>query len=423
MRYFMRRTLVFAMSLGLALSAGAAFAQQFDKIAAVVNDEVISVYDLNSRLSFVTAGTKARKQPETLRRLAPQILRQLIDETLQLQEAKRLGVRVTDADLEQAFVGIERQNKLKKGMLDSYLAAQGIDKMALIAKIEPEIAWVKVVGRRIRPQVQVSAEDVDEAMTRIEAAAGAPELFLYEIFLRVDTPENEKEVRQIASRIVQQLKAGAGFSALARNFSQSASARRGGDLGWVRQGELESELAEPAAKLKTGQFFGPIRTLSGYHILLLRDRRIAKGLEAPNATLELQQLFFPIALGAQTDKTDAEMVRANSFAARAENCDGMEKLGAELGTEMSGSLGTVELADLPAPLKLAVETLEPGRPSKPVRTETGIIVLMVCSRTDGGAGGTERERLEKMLTAQRVDAAARRYMRDLRRAAFIDIRL
>ncbi|MBL6927933.1 MAG: peptidylprolyl isomerase [Rhodospirillales bacterium] len=421
----MRKFLVFSLVLlfGFAGPSGTASAQQFDKIAAVVNDEVISVFDLNSRLSLVIAGTQAKKQPEILRRLAPQILRQLIDETLQMQEAKRLGVRVTDADLERAFINIERQNKLKKGTLESHLASQGTDKMALIAKIEPEIAWVKVVGRRIRPQVQVGPEDIDEALARINAAAGAPEFFLYEIFLRVDAAENEKEVRQIARRIVQQLKSGAAFQALARNFSQSASASKGGDLGWVRQGELESELTEPVAKLKPGQFLGPVRTLGGYHILLLRDRRIAKGLKAPNATLELQQLFFPIAQGAPSDKADAEMVRARSFAARAENCESMEKLGAELGTGMSGSLGKVELADLPAPLRKAVETLEPGRPSEAVRTENGIIVLMVCSREDGGTGGTERERVEKMLIVQRVDAAARRYMRDLRRAAFIDIRL
>ncbi len=419
----MKKLLIFTLLFGLATASNAGFAQQFDKIAAIVNDEVISIFDLNSRLSVVVAGTQARKEPETLRRLAPQILRQLIDEALQLQEAKRLGIRVTDADLEHALSGIERRNKLKKGMLDSHLAAQGTSKLALIAKIEPEIAWVKVVARRIRPQIHVGPEDVTEALARIEAAAGAPELFLYEIFLRVDAPENETSVRQVGNRIVQQLKAGASFTALARNFSQSASAARGGDLGWVRQGELESELAEPAAKLKPGQLVGPIRTLGGYHILSLRNRRIAEGVKAPNAKLELQQLFFPVAKGTQPGKADEEMARVKTFAARASSCDGMEKLGSELGTGMSGSLGTVELADLPAPLRKAVEGLEPSRPSEPVRTDNGIIVLMVCGREEVGPGGSERERIEQMLVTQRVDAAARRYLRDLRRAAFIDIRL
>ncbi|MBC8159507.1 MAG: SurA N-terminal domain-containing protein, partial [Alphaproteobacteria bacterium] len=148
----MKKFLVLALLFAVVGPFNAASAQQFDKIAAVVNDEVISIFDLNSRLLLVVAGTNARKQPETLRRLAPQVLRQLIDEALQLQEAKRLGVRVTDADLERALAGIERQNKLKKGTLDSFLEAQGTNKATLISKIEPEIAWAKVVGRRIRPQ-------------------------------------------------------------------------------------------------------------------------------------------------------------------------------------------------------------------------------------------------------------------------------
>lgn len=419
----MGKLLKIAVVVCVAMSATAVFAQGFDKIAAVVNDEVISIFDLNSRLSLVIAGSEGKDSPEARRRLAPQILRQLIDETLQLQEAKRLNIRITDTDLERALALIESQNNIKKGMLDSYLAAEGIDKLTLIGQVEPEIAWAKVIGRRIRPQVQVSPEAVDETLARIEAGAGKPEHLLSEIFLRVDDPKNETEVKRVASRISQQLKAGASFPALARNFSQSASGPMGGDLGWVRQGELEDELRTPVAKLQPRQLVGPIRTFGGFHILLLRQRRIAEGLKAPNVKLELQQLFFPIQEGAPSGRAIEEMGRARTLAAKAKNCADMEKLGSELGTGMSGSLGTVNQNDLPAPLRKAVETLDPGRPSEPVRTGNGVVVLMVCSREGAESGGSERNRIERMLTAQRVESAARRYLRDLRRAAFIDIRL
>jgi peptidyl-prolyl cis-trans isomerase SurA len=418
----MKRVFI-VLAILLTFPLHSAFGQGGERIAAIVNDEVISFFDLDLRLSLVIAGSKVPDSKETRQRLAPQILRRLIDETLQQQEAKRLNIQVTDSDLERAFGTIENQNNIKPGLLDAYLKNLGVEKLALINQVEPEIAWAKVVGRRIRPQIQIGAEEIDETISRLNDAKGKPEHLLAEIFLRVDDAKNEGGVRQLANRILQQIKKGASFQALARNFSQNAAAPSGGDLGWIRQGELDAELDATVSKMKPSTVAGPIRTISGYHILLLRERRIAKGLEGPDVSLVLQQLFFPMTKEATAEDFTRQIEQAAVISGKASSCDDMETIGRELGTQQSGSLGTVKLSALPDSLRSAVEDLAIGQPSKPVQTGTGVIVLMVCERSGDAGPETVRKRIENMLFQQRRDAAARRYLRDLRRSAFIDVRL
>ncbi|MBE0533527.1 MAG: peptidylprolyl isomerase [Rhodospirillales bacterium] len=419
----MRKLLLTVLVCGFAAIGNAVFAQETQKIAAVVNDEVISLYDLQSRLSLLIAGSDTTDTPETRRRLAPEVLRRMIDEVLQLQEAKRLSITVADPEVEQAMANIERQNGMPKGGLETFLARNGIDKLALVNQVEPQIAWSKVVGRRIRPQIQISPEEVSETLARIKAGVGKPEYLLAEIFLRVDDTENEAQIRQVAQRIMQQLQQGANFAAVARNFSQAASAAEGGNLGWVRAEELGEDLSAPVSQMQPGQVAGPIRTLSGFQIILLRERRLAAGVSGGDAEVQLQQLFFPLAANAPAAQVADATAKAQSTAARARSCGDMEALARELATPMSGSLGKLKASALPAAVQNAIRDLEIGRPSAPVRTESGLAVLMVCARQGQNAEQDQRQQIERMLTLQRLDAAAQRYLRDLRRAAFIDIRL
>jgi peptidyl-prolyl cis-trans isomerase SurA len=242
----------------------------------------------------------------------------MIDEVLQMQEAKRLGLAVNAGEVEQAIANIERQNGMPKGGLDIFLAGHGLDKSALVGQVEPQVAWSKVIGRRVRPQIQVSPEEVSETLARIKAGVGKPEYLLAEIFLRVDEAEDEAQIRQVAQRVIQQLQQpGANFAAVARNFSQAASAADGGNLGWVRAEELGDDLAGPVLQMQPGQVMGPIRTLSGFQIIMLRDRRIAAGLPAGDAEVQLQQLFLPLAADAPEPQVREAVAKAQSMAARA----------------------------------------------------------------------------------------------------------
>ncbi|HYU13556.1 MAG TPA: peptidylprolyl isomerase, partial [Stellaceae bacterium] len=234
------------------------------KIAAVVNDEVISAFDLISRIRMVLVSSNIADSPETRQRIAGQVLRSLIDEKLQLQEAKRQSVTATDDEINKALEQIEKQNNMKAGALNEFMKARGIDRGALVDQLTASIVWAKLVRRQAVQSASISDDEIDTALKRAKEHAGEPQSRVAEIFLAVDNPAQEEEVRHLAERLSQQMKQGARFSAVATQFSQSATAAVGGDIGWVRPDQLPPELAKAAAQLKPGELSPPIRTTGGY---------------------------------------------------------------------------------------------------------------------------------------------------------------
>jgi peptidyl-prolyl cis-trans isomerase SurA len=248
-------------------------ARSTEGIAAVVNDDIISMSDLTARLQLALVSSGLPNTQETRQRLTPQVLRSLVDERLQLQEATRANVSVTDKEINEAFGKVAEQNRMQRDQLEKMLASQGVPRSTLESQIRSTIAWGKLVQRRLRPSIEIGQEEVDQVIQRIQANAGKPEYLAAEIFLAVDAPEREDDVRRLADRLYEQIGQGANFTAVARQFSQSAGAAAGGDLGWVQQAQLPEELDSTLRQLRPGQASRPIRSITGYHILMLRDER------------------------------------------------------------------------------------------------------------------------------------------------------
>jgi len=405
-------------------------AQEVLRIAAIVNDEMISVFDLNARLSIVIAFSQMPDQPSTRQRLAPRVLRALIEDRLKSQEARRLEIPVSKTEIARALNRLESQNGVKKGEIDAFLARKNVPRPALIEQIEVDISWSKLVSSRFGSRIQISDEEVDGILAEIERNKGKPENLLSEIFLPVNSSAEDSEVANLANRLLQQMKSGARFNAVARNFSKSPTAVIGGDLGWTRDGQLPKELDTAIKNLQPGEVTNALRTRAGYYILLLRNRRISKGVSGGDTAPEivnLYQVHFPVA------KTDGEDVVASTIEAglkigsTAKSCADMEGFGKQTKSPLSGHLKRLKTADLSAKMRSLIQGLPIDRASKPTRTEDGVIVLMVCEREGGGTrvlGVTEkRDRVRDRLFDERLNQAARRYMRDLFRAAFVDVRL
>jgi peptidyl-prolyl cis-trans isomerase SurA len=248
-------------------------ARSTEGIAAVVNDDIISMSDLTARLQLALVSSGLPNTQETRQKLTPQVLRSLVDERLQLQEATRANVSVTDKEINEAFSKVAEQNRMQRDQLEKMLASQGVPRSTLESQIRSTIAWGKLVQRRLRPSIEIGQEEIDQVIQRIQANAGKPEYLAAEIFLAVDAPEREDDVRRLADRLYEQIGQGASFPAVARQFSQSAGAAAGGDLGWVQQGQLPEELDGALKQLRPGQATRPIRSITGYHILMLRDER------------------------------------------------------------------------------------------------------------------------------------------------------
>jgi peptidyl-prolyl cis-trans isomerase SurA len=416
---FMAPAIVFAILLaGLSSQTQA----QVVGIAAVVNDEIISAYDVKQRQDIVMSSAGIKPTPEARRRNQAQVLRTLINEKLRLQEAGRLNITVSSQDIERAKRRIETQNKLKVGGFSAFMRGRGIAESAVISQMRSEIAWSTVLRRRLHPKIQISDEDVQEVFARFAKAEGLQERQIAEVFLAVDNPQQETEVAKTAERLVKQLSKGAPFPAIARQFSQSNTARNGGVVGWILEGQLGPEIEIALANTKPGRFTKPVRTPEGYYILFLRGLRRV-GLPDPMAAkVTLKQIALPLAKNAAGSLVQESLRQAKKYAANMRSCDDLDRIAKGIETPGSGSLGTLLVGELPEKFRVIVGSLSIGQASVPFRTDQGFHVLMVCDRVDAPAYRPTIKAISQSLGEQRLGMMARRYMRDLRRTAIIDLR-
>jgi peptidyl-prolyl cis-trans isomerase SurA len=403
-------------------AAGATPAPSFEtRIAAVVNDGVITLGDLDSRIKMVMLSSNLPDTPEMEKRLAPQVLRTLIDEQLEMQAAKRHHITATQDELRKALDAIEAQNHMKAGALVKFLTAHGIEKGALVDQLTASIEWVKLVQQRALEGNPISGEEIDHEMKRLSEHANEPESRVAEIFLPVDRPGRGAEVRQLAQRLVAQMRQGARFSAIAQQFSQSPTAAVGGDMGWLRPQQLPAELGKAVAGMQPGELSPPIRTADGYYLLLLLDRRSRAIASEQNTILDIVQVAFPLPLGATDAMKKAAIAEAESVRAAATSCPEFLKIGKARAPRLS-SEGRLRLTQIAPAVRHMLLSLPIGTPSPPILQKNGVGVLMVCHKSVPKEATLNRKEVANTLLRQRLDIVARQYLRKLRRAAFVDVR-
>ncbi|MEQ9198446.1 MAG: peptidylprolyl isomerase, partial [Rhodospirillales bacterium] len=331
-----------------------ALAQNF-RVAAVVNDDIISTLDLGSRVEMIVRSSSLPPTNEVRQRIAPQVLRTLIDEQLKLQEAKRLDIAVTPSDISIATSVIEKRNSIPEGQFRQEMESKGVPFDSVMDQIRADIAWNKIVGRRIASQITLDDVEVREATERFRSIMGKPENNYSEIFLSLAPPADRAAVEQLADRLISQVRNGAPFEEVARQFSESGYASEGGQVGWVAPGDTEPEVEEALNRLEPGEIAGPIETLGGLAILRLNGRQMIGG--TPAVTIDLSQAI--IELPANAGETDIDRARgiAGQIAGQATSCEHFGKLGQQLGSSLSGPLGKLQLREMPTAIASVVGQL------------------------------------------------------------------
>ncbi len=390
---------------------------------AKVNGQIITGTDVDQRVALIVAANEgAEIPPAELQRLRLQVLRNLIDETLQIQEAAAQDMAVTKDEVEQYYQRFAQQRFGRSPEdLDKHLKSLGSSSASLKRQIEGELAWNRLLQRNVQPFVNVSADEVNELYQRIQANKGQPEYKLAEIYLST-TPATHDQVAQNATRIVDQLRQGGSFVGYARQFSEASTAAVGGDLGWIRLEQLQNPTLENAARnLQPGQLVGPVEIPGGFSILYLQDKRQVGMADPRDAVLSLKQISLDYPKG--TSEEDARQ-KASIFAQAMQNvrgCGEVDAAAAAIGASVVAN-DEIQARTLPAALQELVLKLNVGQATPPFGDLTeGVRVLMLCGRDDPAAsGGPSYDELMSQLEDDRVGKRAQRYLRDLRRDAVVE---
>jgi len=391
------------------------------RATAIVNGDIITGTDVGQRLALIVAANGGEVDEEERQRLRLQVLRNLIDETLQIQEAAANEINITDEEVEATFRQVAEQNfKQDLDAFDQYLRTQGSSTDTLKRQIRGELAWSRLLRRNIQPFINVGDEEVNAIIERLNASKGTSEFRIGEIYMSA-SQETAPQVAENMRKILEQIRGGGSFVAYARQFSEASTAATGGDLGWVRPAQLPQTLADAAEQMQVGQVVGPVEVPGGFSILYLIDSRQVLTADPRNALLSLKQL----AIGFPEGITEAQAAaQAEKFATATQGikgCGAANEVAARLGASVVDN-DQVKLRDLPAALQGAIAELQIGQASQPFGSvEDGVRVLILCGRDDPQtAAAPSFDAIMSRLENDRVNKRAQIYLRDLRRDAIIE---
>jgi peptidyl-prolyl cis-trans isomerase SurA len=410
----LRHALIFLAASVSLLFAPAAPAQQVEGIAAVVNDEPITTLDVRDRMRLIISSAGIQPDDETLIRVQEQAIRGLIEETLQLQQAREFDLDVEESEVDQSMADLAARNGATVEDVTSDLAASGISIETLRRQMRAEIAWQVLVSGRYRSRIRISDTQINTTLQREAAAASQEQYRLAEILVEIRPNEGGEEaaVQQVQA-LYQMMGEGTPFPNIANQFSDAPSASGGGFLGWVPASALSEEVLEIVQQVPEGSITNPIRVPGGFQILAVVEKREGQAVEQ----LGLTQITIPSSR--ITDQNRAELQRA---ASRVSGCDDAEAAFGGIEGAIVTPLGTLGANALVANIREELSPLEPGEATGVIDGQVGLQVFILCSRTIGGPGVPSIDEIEQQLIGQQLSLLARRWLRDLRREATIDIR-
>jgi peptidyl-prolyl cis-trans isomerase SurA len=393
------------------------------KATAIVNGTVITRTEVDHRMAIIRMSAGGQIPAEEEPRLRQQVLRNLVDEVLQIQAAEQADIKVTQAEVDQYFARYaQSQFKMTAAQMANFLRSNGASPETLKRQIQGEMAWTRLQSRKIEPFVNVSEDEVTAVIDRLNAAKGTQEFKVSEIFLSA-TPETAAATRANADRIVQQLRGGASFLAYARQFSEASTAAVGGDLGWVRAAQLPDALAAAVQAMPVGSVSDPIAIPGGFSIVEVADTRQVLTADPRDAVLSLKQLTVHFAPGSPKKVVDEKVQGLLRATQTMGGCGGAEAAAQPIGAEVITN-DQVKVRDLPPALQQTLLALGLGQATPAFGSaDDRVSVLVLCGRDDPDpAGNVSFEQIYNQLAENRVNLRARRFLRDLRRDAVVDYR-
>ncbi|WP_454716417.1 peptidylprolyl isomerase [Caulobacter segnis] len=395
-----------------------------ESVAAVINDEIVSSYDLMQRMRLLMATSGMQPTQENLPQIEQEALRSLVDEHLQMQELRRvekqqkITIISTDKEVDEQIGDIAQSNKMTAEQLQQSLVQQGIGLDTWRAQLRADSSWQSWIQGRYGSRLRIGEDQIKAYQRRLAESAAKPQYQISEVFLDASRVGGMEVAVNGATQLIGQMQQGAPFAAVARQFSGSATAANGGDVGWVNQGEMPTEVDAALEQLRPGQLSKPIQVKDGVYIIYLRDKRAG----SKTAIVDLKQVAAPLAADATQAQVDAATKLLTDLKPKISSCQTLETAAGKVDGLVAGDLGEAEITDLAPAFQEAANKLDVGQISDPIRTDAGMHLIAVCGKRQGGANAPNHDQIENRLRGQQLALIAKRYLRDLRNQATIETR-
>lgn len=413
MRLLKTTTIATALLASTWLMPGLASAQNAPHgIAAVVNSDIVTIHDLRQRVLFMMATTGAEADEASIQRLQRQALRNLVDEHLQMQEAEKYEQSISDEEVNGRVGQLLSRNGADPNELVSNLAAAGVSIETLRDQVRSEVAWQRIVNGLYGSRIRISDAQIDETLNQITANASKPNYRVAEIYIEASEDIGGMDgALEGANAMISQVQGGAPFPLLAQQFSSAASSATGGDVGWVREGELRPEIDLAIREMEKGTVSTPIQVPGGYYVVALVDKRISEA----DTLYKLKQV---------TVEGELDVARTRLISLRGElaGCDTLEGDVDKLEDVTTVDMGELKASDLNDAIVEALESTDVGGLSDPIDRPDGATSIMVCKRETTGSDVPTRDQIEDRLLDQQLAQASKRALRDLRRQATLVVR-
>lgn len=404
---------IYFSALATLLLSGTALAQSPHGIAAVVNNDIVTTHDLRQRTLFMVATTGIKRDEESIARAQQQALRNLVDEHIQMQEAQKFEQSIDDEEVNRSVARLIGRNGLDPNEVVERLASVGVSIETMRDQVRSEIAWQRIINGLYGSRIRISDAQIDETLNRISANASKPNYRVAEIYIEA-TPDigGIEGALEGANAMIQQVADGAPFPLLAQQFSSAPTAAKGGDMGWIREGELRPEIDRVIVQMEKGNLSKPIQVPGGVYVVALLDKKISEA----DTLYKLQQIV------AKNDDIESAKSTLTGLDGTLKSCETLKDDVASIEGVTSADMGEIKSSDLTDDVLKVLESTDVGGISKPIERPDGAVSIMVCSREASGSDIPTRDQVENRLMDQQLAQASKRHLRDLRRKATIVVR-
>ena len=390
-------------------------------IVAIVNDEPITMMDLDARIRLIIISSNLPNNLETRKNLSGQVLQSLISERLQDQEAKKLGIRVTNQEVENNIKFIEKQNNMQENQLIETLFKNGVPKSALPIRLKSNLIMQKLLQNIIRPKVIINNNEVNNEYNNLLANNGKMEYKFSEISFNFSNLSKKEDIILIAKQIRKKIIEEENFEVLGKRIQENGTGVYKNN-NWKLTSKINKDIYLEIDNMEKDEISELVVTNTGVSIIKIDGKREFKIPELSHTVSDIA--FISSDLPINKNKIDLFIEEIKNKTKNIKTCDELTELSKTYGNKRGKYLGKILLKNLPKYFIEELKNLNVNQPSKPIVADDGIYVTMICNYNKNlNQEYALKEMIKENIRSRSTTILKERYLLDLNRKALIDVRI